>query len=89
MNSRWPEYIREKQYIDKLPRGTFWYDERVVFLIAYIETYQKSSCLSEIYVSVDNIRSNKLWRIAEERFCLEILSWGQRSSNKNKPPFND
>ena len=61
-----------------------WYDEKVVFLIAYIDTHQKSSCLSEIYVSVDNICSNKLWRNAEERFCLEILSWGQRSGNKKK-----
>ena len=49
----------------------------------------KGSCLSEICVSVDNICSNKLWRNAEERFCLEILSWGQCSGNKNKPPFND
>ena len=83
------EYIREKQYIEKLPHGSFCYDEKVVFLIASIDTHQKSSWLSEIYVSVDNICSNKLWRNAEERFCLEILSWGQRSGNKNKPPFND
>ena len=81
--------FREKQYIEKLPHGSLWYDEKVVFLIAYIDTHQKSSCLSEIYVSVDNICSNKLWRNAEERFYLEILSWGQRSGNKNKPPFND
>ena len=64
-----------------------WYDEKVVFLIAYFDAHQKSSCLSEIYVSVDNICSNKLWRNSEERFCLEILSWDQRSGNKNKPPL--
>ena len=81
--------FREKQYIERLPHSSLWYDEKVVFLIAYIDTHQKSSCLSEIYVSVDNICSNKLWRNAEERFCLEILSWGQCSGNKNKPPFND
>ena len=80
------EYIREKQYIKKLPHGSFWYDEKVVFLVTYIDTHQKSSCLSEIYVSVDNICSNKLWRNAVERFCLEIRSWSQSSDNKNKPP---
>ena len=84
MNSRWLGYLREKQYREKLPHGNFWYDEKVVFLIAYIDTHQKSSRHSKIYVSVDNICSN-----AEERFCLEILSWGKRSSNKNKSPFND
>ena len=80
------EYIWEKQYIEKLPNGSFWYDEKVVFLIAYIDTHQKGSCLSEICVGVDNICCNKLWRNAEERFCLEILSSGQSGGNKNKPP---
>ena len=82
------KYIREKQYIEKLPHGSFWFDEKVVFF-SYIGTHQKSLCLSEIYVSVDNICSNELWRNAEERFCLEIISCGQLSGNKNKPPFND
>ena len=70
------EYTREKQCIEKLPHGSFWYDEKVVFLVAYIDTHQKGSCLSEIYAIVDNICSSKLWRNAEERFCLEILSRG-------------
>ena len=45
--------------------------------------------IKKVYVNVDNICSNKLWRNAEERFNLKIISWGQRSGNKNKPPFND
>ena len=70
------EYIRQKQCIEKLPHNSLWYDEKVVFFIAYIDTHQKNSCLSEIY--------------AKQRFCLEILSWSQRSGNKNTPPpFND
>ena len=60
--------------------------KKMKFLIAYIDTHQKRSYLSEICVSVDNICSNKLWRNAEERFCLEIVSWGHCSGNKNKPP---
>ena len=82
--------FREKQYTDKLPRGILWYDEKVVFLIAYIDnTSKKVHAFQKFYVRVDNICGNKLWRNAEERFYLETLSWGQRSGNKNKPPFND
>ena len=71
-----------------MPHGSFWHDEKVIF-VTYIVTHQKSLCLSEIHVSVGNICSNKLWRNAEERFRLEILSWGQRSGNKSRSPFND
>ena len=35
------EYIGEKQYTEKLPHGSFWYDEKFVFPIAYIDTHQK------------------------------------------------
>ena len=65
------------------------YDEKVVFLIVYIETHQKSSCLSEISVVVDSICSKKPWRNAKKGSFLKILSWGQGSGNKNKPPLKD
>ena len=83
------EYIREKQYIEQLPHGSFSHDENVVFLIAYNDTHQKRLCLWEINASVDNICGNKLWRNTEEKFCLKILSWGQRGGNKNKPSIDD
>ena len=71
----------------KLPHGSFWYDEKVVFCIAYIDIRQKSQSLLEIYVGVDNIWSNKQWRNAIEGFCLKILSWRQVSGNMNKTPL--
>ena len=71
----------------KLPHGSLWYDEKVVFLIAYIDIHQKCSCLLEIYAGADNISSNKQWRNAIEGFCLKILSWGQGSGNMNKTPL--
>ena len=64
----------------------FWY-EKVASLITYIDTHQKSSFRSEIYVGVDNICSNKQWRKSKEEFYLEILSWGQDGGNKNKTPL--
>ena len=64
-------------------------DEKVAFFIAYIDTHEKSKCLSEIYVGFDNICSNKPWRNGEKGFCLEMRSWGESSCNKNKPPFNN
>ena len=78
-----------RKAVHRKTHSSFWYDEKVVFLIVYIDTHQKSSCLSEIYVSVAKICSNKLWKKAEERFCLEIISWDQRGGNKHKVPLND
>ena len=84
------EYIQQKQCIEKLPHSSFWYDETVIFLInAYIDSHQNCSCLSGIYVGVDDICSNKPWKITEERLCFEILSWSQGSGNKNKLSFSD
>ena len=81
------EYNREKQSIEKLPHGSFWYNENVIFLIiAYIDIHQKSSCLSEIFVVVDEICSSKSWRNAEEedfalKYFLEVKAVAIRANS--------
>ena len=61
--------------------------KKFIFLI-YINTHQKSSSLSEIYVGVDINCSSKQWRNAKERFSLEILSWGQdKRQCEQEPPL--
>ena len=70
VNSIELDFFREKKCEQKLSYDCFWY-EKVAFLITYIDSHQKSSCLSEIYVGADNICSIKQWRDAKEGIYLE------------------
>ena len=66
-----------------------WWKSCIPYCLYWQHPSKKVHAFQKFYVRVDNICGNKLWRNAEERFYLETLSWGQRSGNKNKPPFND
>ena len=57
------EYIPEKECREKLPLVSFWYDEKVIFLIAYVDTHQKSSYL----------RSEMLNRDFASKYFLEVF----------------
>ena len=70
VNSIELDFFREKKREQKPSFDCFWY-EKVAFLITYIDSHQKSSCLSEIYVGAGNICSNKQWRDAKEGIYLE------------------
>ena len=66
--------------------GSFWYDEKLVYLIAYVDTHQRGSCLSEICVGVDNICSDKQWKNTKEGLNTFLRS---RQWQQEQNPCND